>query len=496
MNHKNIILNVFFGLILVSVAHASDNNKSISVWTKMAQSDLQITRDTITENTPQAQEVNSFYEKWLNNGFNQAWEKAKTIDSYPGYISVMQYYLSGFYDFHTNVIPLLKIINPSEKWPGFIVGVRNDKIVVTYSDNIGKKSNLPPIDAQLLGCDGKSVQQLIVSNILPFNLANARYPSTWQAHTPQLFIWQQNPFIQQQQICTFLVNKREQAYLLQWQVIVDPSPLSLGVENFQQKLAESTFGQTPLFGITNFGVGAVWISIPIFAGGVITQGTTTTKLLTHIAAQMKKYKTRNLIVFDLRGNTGGDPQYARQVIVSLYGENFLRYLSDHFPWNSPEKIKFVATETNLQYMIQSNSPAMMVAGMRAAIATGKKTFIYCQQILEPGAISKTNPVKAKVVLLTDGRCASECANFVMTMKSIPGVIHVGQPTAALTSSTWNAVKVFPDNVAAIIYPIGEILSPKINNGVPLFPEYYYRGYIGDTNALKKLIWHLYGLRKE
>ncbi len=465
--------------------------KLVSPWSKMAQGDLLTTKKLILNNSPKAK-YNNYYTDWLNVGYEKALAKAKNIYSYPGYISVMYYYLSGFRDYHTEAIPLLKITNHSEKWPGFIVAQRNKSVVVIYhSKDTHQWNNLPEVGAKLISCDGKSTRQLIRTNIIPFNVAHKEYPSTWSQYIPTLFVWQENPFIHYPKKCTFVFHGRKYIDKLKWTVVGKASPLSLGFFDFSQKIAEAAFGSVPPFNISKFSKDGIWISIPIFAWGLPTQGTTTTKLLEKIAKKIKQYRNSDLLVFDLRGNTGGDPKYMRPIIMNLYGAKYLSSLGKHFIWNQQEKTEFSATDVTLQNMLKSNSPKDMISGMKMAIKASKKKFIYTKNILKSKVLGADNPVKAKVILLTDGRCGSECANFVMIMESIPGVIQVGQPTASGANSTWNVVKVFSDKASAIIYPTGLVLSPKIDDGKPFFPKYYYKGFMGNTPALKKWIEKLY-----
>lgn len=482
---------LIFWLTLAGVTLTANSYAQASVWAKMAEHDLSTAKQTIISNVPKAQVAHSHYKKWLTLGYQQSEKKAKGVHTYSGYISVMQYYLRGFNDYHTDIVPLLQMINPSAKWPGFIVGQRSGQIVVTYAEHSGVKNRFPPVGARLLSCNDMSTKILINRNIVPFTLASAQYPSTWQQYVPKLFLWTENPFISKLQTCVFMVNNKLHTYELHWRVTENPSPLSLGVPNFKEKFNAAAFGKTPSFKVRKFGFNAVWISIPIFAHGLPTQGTTTTIWLNNIADQIKKYRNDRVIVFDLRGNTGGDPKYMRPIIMNLYGKPYLRYLGQRFIWNKPEKIMFLATKKNLQHMIRSGSPVQMIAGMKSAIEKKEKSYIYEQQILSGGKSSDVNPVKAKVVLLTDGRCGSECNSFVLAMRSIPGVVQVGGPTAPVTDSTWNAVKVFPDNASAIVYPTGLILSPKVNSGVPIFPKYTYHGDLGDTLAVTKWIRKLY-----
>lgn len=481
---------ILITLVFVTISSFSLNDDS-SPWKKMAIDDLSTAKMIIAKNSPQSQIKDSLYANWLENGYQKALAMTANINSFPGYINVMRFYLNGFRDFHTSVVPLLDIINPTAKWPGFIVGERDGQIkVIDNNSQSGSWKELPPLSAALISCDGLDISQLIKRNVLPFYQIRENYPSTWAEYVSRLFVWEENPFTQQLKKCLFKVNDLTKSYELNWQVINNASPISPGKTDFRQKLTKAAFGSIPLFSISKFGDGGIWISIPIFAQGLSTQGTTTDQWLTNIANEMPNLRNAKLLVFDLRGNTGGVPQLSYPIIMNLYGADYLKNLGSHFIWNQSNKILFIANQSNLHHMIESKSPVAMIEGMKKAIAEGQKDFVYQDNAFSKKINSATSPVKAKVVVLTDGRCASQCDSFVQVLKSIPGVIQIGQPTAPVASSTWNTVYVFKDNAAAIVYPTGLIISPKVTEA-PLFPDFYYKGYMGDTNKLKNWIWQLY-----
>ncbi|MCW5588843.1 MAG: hypothetical protein KIT27_04185 [Legionellales bacterium] len=489
---KSGILSIFIISLLAMtvITYASVDPKS--PWQIMAYHDLAITRERLLSSVPKTEDKNTHYGYWLQAGYEKVLAMVPKINSFSGYIYALRFYLNGFRDYHTEVVPLLKIINPSEKWPGFIIGKRDGQIKVVYRDTTSNfKQTLPAVGATLISCDETPVEKLIEKQLLPYYPMQKDDPATWSEYIPQLLIWDQNPFINQLKKCTFLDDDHTKIYHLSWQVVRNPSPLSLGKLDFPEKIDDAAFGKVPKFTITKFKENSVWISIPIFAWGLPTDGRTSDQWLTKIADQISQFRKAKLLVFDLRGNTGGDPIYMEPIITHLYTKNYLRSLGKRFDWNQVQKINFFASKNNLQHFIETKSPNSMIEGMSKAIKEHQKSFIYQNQILSPGSKSQVNPVSAKVILLTDGRCASECNSFVLAMKSIPGVIQVGRATAPVTNSTWNTVYVFKDNVAAIVYPLGQIQSPKMADGKALHPIFEYEGDMGDTGALQQWIWHLY-----
>ena len=390
-------------LFLNSNIYAEIN--SIAYWQNMTKEDLNTTKKLMLENNPKASLIGDHYSFWLESGYQTAINMSKQVDSFAGYISVLRFYLNGFQDFHTEVIPLLSMINPSDKWPGFIVGYRNGKVkVLAHSDNPKNWKALPAIGDELIECDNLTVEHLLEKNIALFYPLRKNETSTLIEHTPKLLVWDQNPYAHQLRECLFLDHGKVKLYNLDWQVALNTSPLYLGESNFQQKMINVAFGNPPEFAISAFGNDGIWISIPIFASGIFIQGNITDKWLTDIAKKLPSYRNKKILVFDLRGNTGGDPKFSNPIIEALYGSDYLKSLGESFIWNQPKKILFIANTDNLSHMVQSNSPQNMINGMKQAILDGKKTYIYQDNSHSNNISNKKiylkNPVRAKIILLT------------------------------------------------------------------------------------------------
>ncbi len=494
---KNHFIRLFILTVNLIFSIDTYGNTGINPWQNMTQNDLKLIHDTILENTPlEIKTAPPNYKNWLESGYLAALQRVPTIENFSGYIYDLRFYVNGFQDYHTKVVPLLKIMNPSEQWPGFIVAMRNEQYKVIFSSHATNIwQSLPPVGSTLLGCDGQTAEQLMRTNVLPYWGGNVTYPSTWQEVSTHLFTWDNNPWGTQFKTCSFSQAGTIHSYELHWVPVYNNTPLAnMNPIDVNLMVETGAFGPIPEFGIHSIGKDGVWISIPIFAWGLAAQGSDTTQLLNGIANKMSELKNKRLIIFDVRGNTGGDPQYMRPILVNLYGENYLKSLGQAFAWNNANITQFRVSAGNLKNMITSKSPVSMIAQMQQAIAHHQTHMDYTTNAFsnsDDKIIAYVKPITAKVIVVTDGRCGSECTSFVKDLLSIPNTIQVGQPTAIVAASTWNRVIVFPDQAAALLFPTGMQLGSNQSFNKPLIPTYIYSGDMGNTKELQDWILQLF-----
>ena len=133
-------------------------------WGEMAQWDIKGVRDILAADHPgPVDPQNDFYRRWLEEGLQQANQRAAEAKSYNDYMRVLRFYVNGFRDGHISVhFPMLPDIR---WWPGFLVsslGPDQPVRVATATKEAGV-----PVGAELVGCDGKSVSQLMEERLDP-----------------------------------------------------------------------------------------------------------------------------------------------------------------------------------------------------------------------------------------------------------------------------------------------------------------------------------------
>ncbi|MEE2526373.1 S41 family peptidase [Hyphobacterium sp. HN65] len=160
----------------------------------------------------------------------------------------------------------------------------------------------------------------------------------------------------------------------------------------------------------------------------------------NIEAQAETLRELDTIVFDLRGNRGGDSSFATRITRALWtAEVFLDWVPA-----SAEGVDWRATEDNAAHVYaiaqrhaengrQRTAEAWTgIADRIHAAALAGDDYVY--QNFNTRQVTRTlqSPVSADVFVITDGACASSCLNFMDQLMSLPGVVHIGEETGSDT----------------------------------------------------------------
>jgi hypothetical protein len=299
------------------------------------------------------------------------------------------------------------------EWPGIVIAKRGQFYVVHHvADSKGFK-DLPEVGAKLKSCDGRTTDNLMKKNVFPFS-GNKDLAAHWIEQAPMLFVDYGNPFVKRPKECLFIgSSSKAKSYKLSWR--------SIRVKNLEPHLKKAGFGERPTeFAHRQFGTGNHWISIPTFS----PSGKKADQLESIIAA-LDKLRTAKVVVFDVRGNGGGNSQWGNNIVEKLYGKKYKDYRESLRPNNSyvewrtsPENLKYLnKVVPGLKERFGAESSIYRVFSAVANKMAGGKSDQLLRQPefddLKPSTnISKaTSPVKAKVFFLTDGHCGSACLDF-------------------------------------------------------------------------------------
>ena len=249
------------------------------------------------------------------------------------------------------------------------------------------------------------------------------------------------------------------------------------------------FGPAPTAGIHDFGDNGVWISIPTFMPGEFTTDKKIQKSLMNVADQISQFRNKSIIVFDLRGNSGGNADYSRAILRNLYGNAYIASLGARHIWNKPWLLAYRVSPDNIHFFQQVHD--FSTANAMIAASNEGKRVIYITLPLMPVLTQKIKPIKspvtARVLLLTDGFCGSDCWLFTREMLQIPNTVQIGQPTHFMTPYTEPNPINLPSHNAVFDVPAQIFLSPLNNFDHPFVPKCTYSGYMGDTAGLQKWV---------
>jgi hypothetical protein len=448
-------------------------------WSLKTAQDLHAIHQLIAENDPATAGYATLgFTQWYEPGLQKSLKMAKKVDSYTGYFATLRFYANGFNSEHLNVNSLIK--SEHADWPGFIVAGRNGHYTVVYRQP--QQNDLPLIHDELLSCDKLSPDSLMKKYVLPFTSNGyINVKTTWDTYIPFLFLNTQNPWYTPAKQCIFLENGKSKIYSLHWQ--------NINPAQFEQMASPLAFGPTPPFSTRNFD-GNVWIAIPTFHTRNIKNIDPNYYSLLKIIKNIPSYRNKKSIVFDLRGNTGGDAYYSRAILRSLYGNNYIVSLGKQHIWNQTWLAAYRVSPANINFFRKKGEKNISDQLFNAAKQHKSILILPVMTPAKKSLLKTNNPVKAKVFLLTDGRCGSSCWLFVRELLQIPNVTLIGHATHFMTRYTSANSFNLPSGNAQVNIPVQVFVKPLDHFGHPFIPTFLYPGYMGDDAALKKWILQL------
>jgi len=411
-------------------------------WVSLTLLDLQGIHDTLRDNHPgPVDPENSRYRIWLEEGLKQSSARAQSVRSYSDYNRVLLFYTNGFQDGHLGAV---LDVRPEEiRWPGFIVGSddRGEPQIVYAEPDSGVK-----VGDQLIGCDARSVGDLMKERVDPYYW-NSAIPH----QRPQLFHY------------LFELDPRETTFRLK-SCRFSSGETTLKWRRTDRRAFEKTLAAALRLvqgelSITQ--VNGVWlIKIPTLAFIGEARVKNVRDFLTKLQGKAEDLRS-STVVFDVRGNHGGDSSWAMEIAAVLWGQAWVKYVNDGFDgttdWRvSPANIKWmeymVTRQQNAGLKDSANYDKQVVEAMKAAAAAGQP-LARMNNPAKPGTKPSENPVTGHVYFLTDNACASACLNFADLMRRLPGVTHIGLPTSADALYIDNTTADLPSGLGVLGYSL-------------------------------------------
>lgn len=234
--------------------------------------------------------------------------------------------------------------------------------------------------------------------------------------------------------------------------------------------------------------GMSWITIPTF-----DLGSNPGKDFLSLIKLMPKLRNKTKIVFDLRGNQGGNSLYGSQIIDSLFGKNYAEQRRYEYEKNT--YVDWRSSKDNLSYIQRIyndyNHPIWLkdiVDGMEESFKNGK--FYYREKFANNFNINHHkklhHSVNAKIFIITDKVNFSAALNFIDELKMMQhDVVLVG----AVTKSDRLYMEIrqvnLPSGLGSFIFPIKVYRNRFRDDNQPYKPDVLLE--IDDTLILQEFI---------
>jgi hypothetical protein len=388
---------------------------------------------------------------------------------------VLRFYVQGFADAHLNLNFWLDF--RWHQWAGMVLAWNGAAFELRQA---AADVDLEP-GAVLEACDGRSAEALWQSNVAPF-YARAELPANRFRHASRLLLSNGNPLVERPTRCTFLAAGEQVEVELRWRS-VPPAEL-------QRELSAGA-PQERVMGLRDFTERGAWVTLPSFD----PQGEAAEQLKSTLAA-LESYRGADLVVVDVRGNSGGSSYWAEAFVRGLYGDAFFEHLSYELRQRQPDvyvdhrvSAENLAHFDSLLPMIGEQAGedsemyryfAGLVEGMRAALDKGEVLFPVRRDDATTSAPPAEPAFRGRLIYLTDSVCVSACLDFSDTVLALPRVTHVGQPTSADTTYMEIRGATLPSNIGGLNF------ATKVYRGMSrgetgyYTPEIPYVGDISDT----------------
>ncbi len=460
---------------------------SPSLWRQMLHQDLAFARETIRTRYIYARTPGGpDWDRLLGAADRQAEADAEKVTDFPGYQAALRRYAQAFADAHLSV--RLDIQPSRVAWPKFLVRYQSGRYVVVESSAAQVATG-----SAVTACDGRPIEAYVGDLAPPLGKAaggedgSLYLEATRDSVAGQLFVDNRNPFYHRPQRCRI------------GEADVDLSWAPISSDQLARLNAPHDLLRDPATAISSFGKNSVRVRMATFAPSNPDEARQFHAIIDAAAG----LRDKDFVVFDVRGNGGGNYNWFTAFLEAFYGTDY----ADHYA-TARLKIRPVFIDPpggNHQAATAKSEPARRVdplntppdrpmdallsAGYAPRAAAGGTT-VYAATLgsLPPVALKPAppSPVHARVFVLTDYGCASACISFVDELKRIPGVQQVGRETGVDSRSGTPLAYPLPSGNGQLTVPSLVREDRERGDNVPWRPDVRYDGDIADTAAV--LAW--------
>lgn len=480
----------------VSIAFSGQNliDQSLNMWSSLAKEDLKAIHQFLEDYHPafvDKEQTHAELKQWFNDGYSQALKLAGQSSSFEGYRDSLAFYIAGFRDGHLRIDttqdqPLL--------WPQFLLTYRDGKFLITSEFPEKLLKDGPPQGAEVVAVNHQPPSVLMKSNLFPYVNDDPSIESSWTRVAPFLLIDQGSPWAEKIKTMTYRLNQIEFEYRLHWAEIQR--------DKIAQYAQLAAYGPPPNFSIHEFGDESIWISIPTFNSH--REGAK--EALQEIINRLPTLRNKKRVVFDLRGNTGGESTWVVKIVIAFYGKEYLSSLphiknedalaDDRLTLEMIRRLeKEVTEERDVLQVSDFQKLLNHYQQVKAAYEKGdtlfrRSTDVHAFSEIKQAGLNVSSPVTGQVYLLTDGRCFSSGLIFADSILSIPGVIHIGTSTNADTQFSQPFLIQLPSGKSRLSVPTMIRRNWERGNNEPYYPGHVFHGYMGDQKQLEYWVLNL------
>jgi Peptidase family S41 len=457
-----------------------------NLWRQMFRQDLAFARETIRTRYIYARTPGGpAWDRLLAQADAQAEADAEKVSDFSGYRAALVRYTDTFADAHLRARIDLQLARVA--WPNFLVRYQSGRYVVVES-----ATPQIAVGAAVSACDGRPIDAWIGDLAAPLGKAaggedgSQFLEATRDFVARQLFVDLMSPFYRRPQRCR--IGEAE----------VDLAWSSIAADQLARLSAPHDLLRDPLTAISSFGKNGARVRLATFAPSTSEEA----RQFHAVIDAAPSLRDRDVVVFDVRGNGGGNYNWFTAFLEAFYGEDY----ADHYA-TARLKIRpvFIDMPRGLPAAGAAKPSAQppsdpfntppdkpmnaLIIGMEPRPAAGG-TRVYAGKLgaLPAAALrpAPPSPVHARVFVLTDYGCLSACISFVDELRRIPGIQQVGRETGVDSRSGTPLNYQLPSGNGELTVPSLVREDRERGDNIPWRPDVRYDGDIADTGAV--LAW--------
>jgi hypothetical protein len=241
-------------------------------------------------------------------------------------------------------------------------------------------------------------------------------------------------------------------------------------------------------GITKLADDKYWVGMPNF------DGSKSAAAYEALYKQLETLPKSGWLIFDLRGNGGGDSSWGNRALAALFGAPYAEHLADAGGLEE-YLIASEATVAQLKHYIGdpvfSASKADMesnLAKVEAAIRAGDKVAKVAGNANTDllAASSSGRPHGPRIAAVIDRGCFSSCMNFLQQLKAIDDTVVLGEPTLGYSPFGEIARFDLPSGRGSVRLPSALFRTTQATRE-PFVPDFPFTGNLADDEALVRWV---------
>ena len=419
-----------FNALLIALALTQEPAE----WKKMYLRDLDSLRAAIAANHPGAIDTaNPGFALVLDRAYREGRILATQVKDVGSFNLALTRFINQFEDEHLQIGFASSVDSLREA--GVYVSYRAGEFYVVEADSARYPIARVMKDSRVRDCDGVAAKDVFRERVLWWR-GRAKIEADWYRYAPYFFLDYGAPAPKAPAKCMFVHEGMTMSVPLQWRTIARQQ-VNATFQRLYPVRARSISTQ-------RIDEQKLWFSVPTFSINAEPNLTIVRTAFDSLRAFVRDGKW-DLIVFDLRGNSGGSSTWGDSIARIVFGDQWGRqaaaYLSDgvYTEWRLSEdnikSVRGIQAQIEKRDGVESQSARnfkTMVDSMEAAWKRGVK--YYSTQRARTGVLPpESTPVPGRVVVITTPSCFSACLDFLDRMRLHKAVVQVGQTTGVDTN---------------------------------------------------------------